>query len=247
MPYFEETVVAGRVIEKKKKYSARLGTKGIPRSKNQSVTPEDVEAVNQRNAERHLRWLLNANYHSGDFHIVATFNARWNPSPEEAKAEYAKFMRRARNLYRKEGLPFKYVSAMERGQRGEHKIHFHIVVNYMDPRKLSAIWPWGRIKFMPLDDSGQYGALASYIIKRTSKTFRAGEGFKKRYNPSSNLVIPKPVNKKISRNRWLLEPRARKGYYIEKEKTFNGISRVNGYPMQFYSMVKLPENPPRRI
>lgn len=240
-------MVAGRVVEVKKKYSARLGIKGIPRSGNSSVSPEDVETVNQRNAETHLRWLINANFQSGDYHAVLGFDGRWNPKPDEAKEEYAKFMRKARSIFRKKKIAFKYVSAMERGQRGDHKIHFHIVMNYIDPRELSAIWPWGRIKFMPLDDSGQYGALASYIVKRTSKTFRAEEGFRKRYNSSSNLIIPKPKNTRINHKKWQLEPRALKGYYIEKEKTFNGISRVNGYPMQFYSMVKLPENPYRRI
>lgn len=247
MPYFEERVVAGRVVEVKKKYSARLGVKGIPRSGNSSVTPEDVEVVNQRNAETHLRWILNANYQEGDFHIVVGFDGNWNPTPEEAMTEYAKFIRKARTLYKKNGKVFRYVAAMERGQRGEHKIHFHLVIPHLDTRMISEIWPCGRIKFFPLDNSGQYGKIASYIIKRTSKTFRAGEGFKKRYNSSSNLVIPKPQNIRINHNKWRLEPRALKGYYIEKEKTFNGISRVNGYPMQFYSMVKLPESPYRRI
>lgn len=227
------------VVEVRKKYSARYGIKGIHRSDNFNPTPEDAEKVNQDNAERKLRWILNENFHAGDFHIVVGFDKRWNPLPEEAMGEYEKFVRRARAVYRKDGNELKYVSTMERGQRGQHKIHFHMVINYFDTRKLSAIWPWGRIKFFPLDDTGQYADLAHYLIKQTSHTFRSGEGFKKRYNASSNLRIPKPHNKVVSRNRWLLEPRALKGYYIEKAKTYNGISKRTGYPMQFYSMVKI--------
>lgn len=232
------------MIETRKKYSARYGIKGIPRSDNFNPTPEDAEKVNYENAKRKLRWLINANYEYGDFHAVLGFRNDLNPTPEEAMAEYEKFMRKARALYRKEGKVFKYIATMERGERGQKKIHFHLVINYIDTRKLSAIWPWGRIKFFPLDDSGQYGKLASYIIKRTDKTFRSGVGFRKRYNSSTNLLIPIPHNKVVSRNHWLLEPRELKGYYIEKEKTYNGISERTGYPVQFYSMVKIAK---RRI
>lgn len=241
MPYLIETVEAGRVIEKRKKYSARYGIKGIPRSDNFRPTPPDVEKVNQDNAERQLRWLINENYKEDDFHIILEFDKRWNPSPEEAIPEYEKFLREARKLYRAEGIEFKYIAAMERGQRGAHKIHFHLVINYLETKKISAIWPWARVKYFPLDDSGQYGKLAAYIIKRTSKTFRSGLGFKKRWNHSKNLRVPVPKNKVVSRQHWLKEPRAKWGYYIEKDKTYNGISEKTGYPTQFYSMVQLKD------
>lgn len=239
LPYLLEEVDAGRVREVRKKYSARYHIKGIPRGDNHNPTPEDVEKVNQENAERKLRWIINANYQAGDFHAIAGFDGNWNPTQGEAMTAYAKFIRKARELYRKNGRSFQYVAAMERGQRGEHKIHFHLVIPYLDTRKISEIWPWGRIRYFPLDNSGQYAKIASYIIKRTSKTFRAGEGFKKRYNSSTNLIIPVPKNTIVSREKWMLDPRPVKGYYIEKDKTYNGISERTGYPVQFYSMVML--------
>lgn len=240
MPYLIERVKAGRVIETRKKYSARYGIKGIPRSDNFNPTPEDVEKVNQDNAERSLRQRINANFQSGDFHLVAGFDGSWNPAPAEARKMHEKFIRQARALYKSEGLEFKYIFAMERGQKGQQKIHFHMVINYIDTRKLSTIWPWGRIKYFPLDDSGQYAALASYIIKRTSKTFKSGESpYKKRWSPSRNLIIPIPDNEVVSHSRWRKEPKAIWGYYIEKDKTVNGISNKTGYPYQFYSMVQL--------
>jgi hypothetical protein len=240
MPYLIERVKAGRVIEIRKKYSARYGIKGIPRSDNFNPTPEDVEKVNQDNAERSLRQRINANYQSGDFHAVPGFDGDYNPTPEEARLMFEKFIRKARALYKSEGLEFKYIFAMERGQTGQHKIHFHMVINYIDTRKLSAIWPWGRIKYFPLDDSGQYARLASYIIKRTSKTYKSGESpYKKRWNPSRNLIIPVPDNEVVSHSKWRKAPKAIWGYYIEKDKTVNGISQKTGYPYQFYSMVQL--------
>lgn len=240
MPYLIEQTKAGRVVETRKKYSARYGIKGIHRSENINPSPEDVEKVNQDNAERSLRQRLNANFQGGDYHAVAGFEGDYNPTQEEARHLFEKFIRNARKVYREEGFEFKYIFAMERGQTGQRKIHFHMVINYIDPRKLSKIWPWGRIKFFPLDDSGQYAKLASYIIKRTSKTFQSGESpYKKRWNPSRNLIIPIPHNKVIPYSKWLKEPKTIWGYYIEKDKTVNGISKVTGYPFQFYSMVQL--------
>lgn len=247
MPYLIERVKTGRVMEVRKKYSARYHIKGIPRADNQKPTPEEMEKINQDNAARKLRWMINANFKGGDFHMILGFGGNLNPEPEEAKRMFENFVRRARNAHRKAGKEFKYVFAVERGERGQKKIHFHVVCNYMDPRILSDLWPWGRIKFFPLDDTGQYAKLASYIIKRTSKTFRRGDSpYKKRYSPSRNLIIPEPENEVVSRSRWLKEPRTVWGYYIEKEKTVNGISKTTGYPYQFYSMVKLPERPPRK-
>jgi hypothetical protein len=240
VPYLIETVKAGKVIEKRKKYSARYGIKGIPRSENINPSPEDVEKVNQNNSERSLRQRINANFQSGDFHAIPSFDGDWNPTPEEAREAFEKFLRKARALYKKEGTEFKYIFAMERGQTGQHKIHFHMVINYIDTRKFSSIWPWGRIKYFPLDDSGQYARLASYIIKRTSKTFKSGESpYKKRWTPSRNLIIPIPDNEVVSHSKWRKAPKAIWGYYIEKDKTVNGISKITGYPYQFYSMVQL--------
>ncbi len=240
MPYLIEKVIAGMVIETRKKYSARFGIKGIPRSDNLNPTPEDVEKVNQDNAERSLRQRINANFQSGDFHLVLGFDKNWNPTPQEARQVFEKFIRHARALYKSEGLELKYIFAMERGQTGQHKIHFHMVINYIDTRKLSSIWPWGRIKPFPLDDSGQYSKVASYIIKRTSKTYKSGDSpYKKRWSPSRNLMIPIPDNEVVSHARWRKEPKAIWEYYIEKDKTVSGISKITGYPYQFYSMVKI--------
>lgn len=247
MPYLIERAYTGRVEEVRKTYSARIGVKGIPRSENKKPTPEDMEKVNQQNSERNLRWSMNTNFGENDFHIPLGFGGNFNPEPEEAKHLFENFLRRARNAYRKAGKEFKYIFAMERGERGQKKVHFHVVCNYIDPRILSALWPWGRIKFFPLDDSGQYGKLAAYIIKRTSKTFRRGDSpYKKRYSCSRNLTPPKVEKEVVPHSKWLKEPRAVTGYYIEKDKTVNGISAVTGYPYQFYSMVRLPDKPPPR-
>ena len=239
MPYLKEVVVTGKVVEVRKKYSARYGKK-IPRSKNQNITPEAVERNNEREAERKLRWLINANFKEGDYHAIFEYRSDYSPAPEEARKHTEKLLRDMRTLYRKNGMTFRYILATERGKRGQKKIHHHLVINYLDTRRISSIWPWSRVKFFPLDNTGQYAELASYLIKRTRVTYKTGEaGYKKRWCQSKNLVIPVPKNYVISAKQWKEEPKPIKGYYIEKKRIFNGISVVTGYPMQFYSMVQI--------
>lgn len=247
MPYLKEVVVAGRTVEIRKKYSARYGRK-IERSPNGAPTPEKMERYNQQEAERKLRRLINANFGAGDFHMILSYGGEYSPEPGEARKHLDVFLRKMRRLYEQQGKPFNYIAAAERGSRGRRKMHFHMVVNYMDTRGIAKLWPWGRAKFFPLDASGQYGELAAYIIKRTSRTFREGtEGFRKRWSQSRNLLIPEIKNYVITAKQWRKEPKAWKGYYLEKNRFFEGISQVTGYPMQFYSMVKLPEPVHRRL
>ena len=240
MPHLKYVIVAGRVVEIRKTYSPRYGKK-IPRGENSSLTPEAMEKVNEREAEAKLRRIFNANFKGGDFHAVFEYSAQYNPTPEEARKHLEKLLRDMRALYKKRGTVLKYITTTERGQRGRRKLHHHLVVNYMDTRLISALWPWSRVKFFPLDDSGQYAKLAEYLIKRTRVTYKNGDaGYKKRWNSSKNLKTPKVKTYVISAAKWRKEPKAWSGYYIEKDSLFDGVSAVTGYPMQFYSMVKLP-------
>ncbi|MDU6347418.1 MAG: hypothetical protein E6593_11755 [Clostridium sp.] len=104
MPYLIERVKTGRVMEVRKKYSARYHVKGIPRAENQKPTPEEMEKINQDNAARKLRWLINANFKGGDFHMIPGFGGNFNPGPEEARSLFEDFIRRLRNAYRKKKM-----------------------------------------------------------------------------------------------------------------------------------------------
>ena len=104
-------------------------------------------------------------------------------------------------------------------------------------------WEWGSPHFTPLDDTGQYKELAAYFIKETSKTYKENDGgAKQRYSCSRNLV--KPVTKVTiikKAEKWLDEPKAKKGYYIDKDTVYNGVNPFNGRPIQYYTMVRLPD------
>lgn len=237
MPYYEKTVIAGWTMERMKIYSARLGRKGIIREKNHLPTPEDVQEVNRRNAESNLRWTINTNFRENDIHLVLTYIKGLRPPPEQAKIYLERFLRNLRSLFRKHGKTLKYITVTEYLNKA---IHHHLVISGIDMREVTLLWPYGRARPTYLDDTGQYGQLAAYLIKETEKTFRLPDApYRKRWNSSRNLEKPVVKIKEINRNSWRKEPKAPKGYLIEKDKTVNGVSDITGYPYQFYSMVQI--------
>lgn len=240
MAYYEKTVIAGLTMERMKMNSARLGRKGLVREKNHLPTPEDVQKVNAHQSEAKLRWSLNTNFGENDIHLVLTYIKGMRPPPEEAKQYLDKFLRDLRTLYRKHGQELKYISVTEYLNKA---IHHHLVINSIDMREVTQLWPYGRARPTYLDGSGQYGQLAAYLIKETEKTFRLPDApYRKRWNSSRNLKKPIIKIRVIGRDSWRKEPKAPKGYIIEKDKTVNGVSEITGYPYQFYSMIRVPEN-----
>lgn len=244
MPYIKEIAITGKVKEVCKKYSARYGRKDIARSQNVNITPEDVKKVNQRNAETKLRRLINTNFGYNDIHLVLTYRKGERPTPQESKKYLEKFLRDLRKLYRQYGIELKYISVTEYKNKA---IHHHLVINSFDMREITPLWPYGRARPTFLDDTGQYGQLASYLIKETSKTFELEDApYGKRWNQSRNLKKPDIKTTVINRNSWRKEPKPDKGYYLEKDKTFSGVSEITGYKYQFYSMVLLATRAARK-
>ena len=248
--YIRKTWKAGRTVEVKKTYSARYGRK-IPRGENVGTTGKAQESVNYRNAIAELRRTLNANFQPGDWHAVFTYPNDKPPTATQAYRDKGVFMRRLRKLYRDMGMELKYVHICEY----QHKrIHHHMVIpnlpEGMAPVKrlwkellaetyyteeerergepLHLRFPWS-----PLDDSGQYGELAEYLIKETNKSRNDPTAIcKRRYSQSRNLIHPKPVVEIIDAKQWRKEAAQRKGFYIDKNASFEGISEENGLPVQ---------------
>lgn len=238
MPYIEETVITGKIIEISKRYSSRYQKKGITRSCNIEKTQEAQKKVNERNAETRLRWLINTNFGYQDIHLVLTYKRENRPeTPEDAKTDLEKFLRKLRNHYKKLGKELKYIAVTEYKNGA---IHHHLIINSIDTRCLTELWQHGQPRPTYLDNSGQYSNLASYLIKETRKTFDSPEGtHKKRWCASKNLKQPEIIKKIIPVNSWRKEPKAKKGYVLEINSIRSGIHELTGYPYQFYSMVKI--------
>lgn len=182
MPYVERVTKAGNTIEIERYFTSRYKKKGISRGDKVKPTKEEQEKVNTRQAERKLRILINANYGYGDYHLVLDYIRRKGEpdrTPEQMRQDIDVFLRECRKEYRKAGLEFKYIHVMEIGKKGAR--HHHLVVNKIDTEILQRCWykayeGHNRVKVFPLDDSGNYAELASYLIKYTGTHKKGTDG-----------------------------------------------------------------------
>lgn len=252
MPYVERVTKAGNTIEIERYFTSRYKKKGISRGDKVKPTKEEQEKVNTRRAERKLRILINANYGYGDYHLVLDYIRRKGEpdrTPEQMRQDIDVFLRECRKEYRKAGLEFKYIHVMEIGKKGAR--HHHLVVNKIDTEILQRCWykayeGHNRVKVFPLDDSGNYAELASYLIKYTGTHKKGTDGALqgKRWNCSKNLVRPEPEYRIISdREYFKKEPKAIKGYYVDKNSVSMGVHSPEyyGYGYLRYTLVKITD------
>jgi hypothetical protein len=170
-------------------------------------------------------------------------------TPEQMRQDIDVFLRECRKEYRKAGLEFKYIHVMEIGKKGAR--HHHLVVNKIDTEILQRCWykayeGHNRVKVFPLDDSGNYAELASYLIKYTGTHKKGTDGALqgKRWNCSKNLVRPEPEYHIISdREYFKKEPKAIKGYYVDKNSVSMGVHSPEyyGYGYLRYTLVKITD------
>ena len=244
MAYFRTTIQAGATIEVTKSYTKRVGIK--VRGKKGKATAEEIEKVNQRNAERKLRLKINANFGADDPFITLTYQKEKRLPPEEAKKAIKKLIEGLRKVYKKLGVPFKWICVTEYKSKS---IHHHLLINHVDgedvAKTVRKLWKYGRPGFKHLDDSGQYKDLAAYLIKETSKTCKEDGGAKQRYSCSRNLILPKPKTKLVKKaKKWAADPKPIKGYYIDKYTVYSGIDPFTGRDYQKYTMVRLSGSSP---
>ena len=246
MPYIKETYVTGAVIEVTKKFTFTYQGKATQRSPKTQKTPESQKKQNEGIAIKKLRRSINANFGYGDYHIVLNYEPRYRPkTPQEAKENLEKFLRGMRTAYKKRGKVFKYVATTEFGERAWHH---HLIINCVDidVMMISDIWEYGRPGLFPLDKTGQYKQLASYIIKQTRETFNdpKRQVHKKRWCSSTNLIKPEPIIEIVKASSWREDPKPIEGYMMTEH--YSGTNDITGYQYQFYNMVKIDAYKRRR-
>lgn len=205
---------------------------------------DDIEKANMVQASRKLARKINANFRPGDFHITLTYRKEERPDRQQAQKIIKKFLADMRQKYQKAGFVLKYIMVTEYKNKA---IHHHVVINTVNDGKKTTmdyvrkLWRGrGSPKIVQLYDDAEYKQLADYLIKETEKTFREkGSPVRQRYSCSRNLVNPKPECRiRKTKCGWKKEPKARTGYYIDRDSLYNGYDRM-GYPYQRYIMIKL--------
>lgn len=250
MPYIESVTKAGRTIEIERYYTSRYNKRGQTRGDRVKPTKEEQKKVNNRQAEKKLRRLINANYGENDYHVVLPYiHKAGEPyrTREEMKEDIAKFLRDLRKAYKAAGKELKYIHVMEIGSKGAR--HHHLIINHIDTAIVSKAWKHARAQIFPLDDSGQYGKLAAYFIKYTSK--HVGDGTEmelqgKRWACSKNLKRPEPEIRIITDRAFFRAepkiPHKYKGkYYIDKNSVKIGVNspEYGGYGYMRYTLIRL--------
>lgn len=242
MPYFKTTIKAGRTIEVHKGYIKRQGV--ALRGDRRKLTPEEMDKINQLNAERKLRIKINTNFNPGDPFITLTYRKGVRPTKEQAKENIKSLLKELRKIYKKNGSELKYINVTEYENKS---IHHHILINNLNniAQIINGLWSYGRPNYKYLDSSGQYKDLAAYLIKETSKTYKKnkedGKGHKQRYSCSRNLVMPEAKTEVVKANKWAAEPKAIKGYYVDQDTIFNGIDPFTGREYQRYTLIQIGE------
>lgn len=231
-------------LEIDKHYDIRYGAPGMPRQKRGKRTPEEMAAQNMWRRKRYLRRLIELNFQGGDWHVTLTCRSEDRPTTEEAPGRIRSFRDALRREYKKRGWALKYIITCEVGKRGA--THWHMIVNDMHDGESSTaklirrLWVWGRLYFSPLDDTGDYGKLAEYIIKESAGRIARGETAEKlSYMCSRNLSRPVGRKEKCRARGWRKMPRVPPGWQLVSGTLVNGVNKFNGLPYQHYTIRKV--------
>lgn len=207
--------------------SARYGAPGMRREKRKKPTPEQVKKQNLKNKEIRIWRYIRANFEEGDYWITLTYRPKERPPDVKiVQDHFAKFRKKIRGAYRKYGYELKYIYSIEVGSKGG--IHIHMILNRMDKtdQEIVRAWSRGHAHITPLYREGEYRKLAAYIAKADI------------YNHSRNLIFPRRRVKQLRNRAWKRQPRAYKGYYVDKNSIVTGINPVTGTQFMHYTMVR---------
>lgn len=238
-------------MEVEKHYDLRYGAPGMQREKRHKKTPEEMAKQNLWRKQRDLRRLIELNFGPGDWHVVLTCREEERPSKEEAPKVIRDFWAALRRECKKRNWELKTVITCETGKRGA--VHWHMIVNDENDGKdsmaklIRKLWIRGRPYFSPLDDSGDYKALAEYIVKETADRIEKEETIEKlSYMCSRNLKRPEVKKEKVEAKSWKKEPKTPEGWELVKGSLVNGVNKYNGLPYQHYTLRRLKTDDDRR-
>lgn len=205
--YRTKTIKSGDLVEVEI-YPVYTGGRRLPAAK-QNTTPEAMQKINRRNAEKKFIRLVNANFTAGDLFVTCTHEGDL-PTAEEAERDMRNFIARIRYRWKKSGRDmneFKYIYVMEyrteeeARQRGRRKIRLHhhlLLPKGLEREEIEKIWKHGGCDTRRLKPD-VYGPallnLAGYLAKDPRGT--------RRWGASLNLKKPKVTisDGKITRHR----------------------------------------------
>lgn len=176
MAYVHRRVVAGQTVEHRKMQSYRVHTKGVKRGPNKGTTTEKQAKINERVAEEHLRWDINANFKHKDLHAVLHYSFLDKPTTlRQILDDKAEFLKILRKLCRKHKVKPKVLVVIE--TKSMTNPHLHVIISRIDTEIIQDAWEavppqGGYISFQSLDNRGNHYKLAHYLVKESRDTMR---------------------------------------------------------------------------
>lgn len=248
MAYKKEVIdiKEGYILEITK--TKRLPAKNRLRCIKMNTTSEQQEKRNIKYAINLLRLLLLQNFNENDLYCTLTYDKP--VTGEEAKKHLANFRKRLQRLAKKLDVEAKYIVVTEIG--GKNKIHHHIIIhtsrNIIKVSHIRDIWKNGFVKIKLYGGTLQDAEnLANYFIKKNINAFYILPNiYKKRWNSSQNLQKPQRSTAVIHHKTWKIQPKTKKGYYLDTHSIINGFYEFDSgveYEYQFYRLIRI--KPPK--
>lgn len=248
MAYKKEVIdiKEGYILEITK--TKRLPVKNRLRNNKMNTTSEQQEKRNIKYATNLLRLLLLQNFNENDLYCTLTYDKP--VAGEEAKKYLANFRKRLQRLAKKLDVEAKYIVVTEIG--GKNKIHHHIIIhtsrNIIKVSHIRDIWKNGFVKIKLYGGTLQDAEnLANYFIKKNRNAFYVLPNiYKKRWNSSQNLQKPQRSTAVIHHKTWKIQPKTKKGYYLDTHSIINGFYEFDSgieYEYQFYRLIRI--KPPK--
>lgn len=177
-----------------------------------------------------------------DYMVTLTFRVEDRPESMEKAAEYfAKLIRGLRTIFRKAGVPLRWIRNIEKGTKGAW--HIHLIIKALPGERLDVLiqdlWPYGSVISQPLRKDGGFRKLAEYMTKSQVNEKRLRESS---YSTSRNMPLPEPEKKVIRWKTFRKKPTIPKGYTLDPGSLEEGICVVTGYPWRHYAYYREDTN-----
>ena len=227
------------VIEVEEYLDGRYGAPGQKRAEKKKATPEEIARVNQWNKSKKARHRLRTYFKVNDYFVTLTYRKEKRPKElKEAQSHFRTFYKYVGKEYKKRGYELRWIRNIERGVK--ENWHIHVVLNRIPDTDiiLSRAWEYGKVKDKQLlYEKGEFRELADYITKDEKSKVIDHKVLEEKYSTSRNMPLPEPKVKRMKR--WQKEPKARKGFYIDKDTLFEGTNRFTSFPYRHYEMIRI--------
>lgn len=167
---------------------------------------EAQKRYNQKQAERRMLRLAEANFGKDDYKLDLTFEDGYLPDESEIQKVIRNFVRRLNAARKRLAIKgnTKYIAVIEGYSEGSKKkrLHVHMLIDGALGRELiREIWGMGRINCVELDPEGFGGLrrLISYLSKdpRGSKRWMCSKGLKKPKERVANRKINSRMMRRV--------------------------------------------------